>query len=83
MNLDQFTQRIHDVTDERKESYGEADKMFADIAAVWSVLYGVKITPRRAALGLAALKLLRENYSHSDDNVVDLAAYAYFSGGLE
>lgn len=83
MNLDQFTSKIHEVITERKESYGEAEKMFADIAAVWSVLYGVKITPRKAALGLAALKLLRENYSHSDDNVVDLASYGFFSGGLE
>lgn len=83
MNLDQFTEKIHEVLTERKENYGEASAMFENIAVIWSVLLGVKITPRQVALCMVALKLLRENHTHNDDNIVDLASYGYFAGGLK
>lgn len=60
----------------RQDSYGDPTDTWAEVAQVWSVLTGVEITPERAVLLMAALKLVRANRRHDFDDLADLAAYA-------
>jgi len=45
------------------------------VATVWRGLFGWDVTPRTAALALAALKIVREAHKPAADNRVDLAGY--------
>lgn len=53
------------------------ERNFARIAKVWSeILDGdIDITPAQVALMMIALKVLRESFSHQDDNLVGIVGY--------
>lgn len=67
-------QRI--VDGQRQGDYGSPEDNFARIAAMWSVLLGVEISPRKVALCMIALKLARDTHQAKRDNLVDIAGYA-------
>ena len=46
------------------------------IAAIWSVILGMHVTPRQAALCMIGVKLAREAHAPKRDNLVDIAGYA-------
>lgn len=62
---------------DRNQTYGGVEDSFAKIAAGWSALAGVTITPTKAALMMAWLKTVRasDNPAHAD-SFIDLAGYA-------
>ncbi|GER08804.1 hypothetical protein GCM10007972_24580 [Iodidimonas muriae] len=47
------------VTTVRAEEYGDAHRMHARIAAIWSAILGHAVTPHQVALCMAGLKLAR------------------------
>ncbi|TWU12879.1 hypothetical protein CA54_17050 [Symmachiella macrocystis] len=61
----------------RQEAYGDYREQSRDVAAVWSVLTGVAITPRMVPLMMAALKLVRESGKPKRDNRVDACGYLH------
>lgn len=69
------------VTVDRAATHGEADRSFAQIAALWSVRLGVEISPAEVAILLIDLKTVRAwgNPGHVD-NWVDIAGYAALGG---
>lgn len=71
------------VTVDRAATYGEAERSFAQIAAIWSVRLGVHLTPEQVALMLVDLKTVRawDNPSHAD-NWIDIAGYAACGGEI-
>ena len=63
-------------TTDRREVYGHPAEDFTRIAALWTPLLGVLITPQQVGLCMIALKLARESYGHQRDTLVDIAGYA-------
>lgn len=62
---------------QRGETYGDAAKHWADVAAMWTIISGYSITPEQAVSMMIGLKLLRlKETPHHRDSVVDIAGYA-------
>ena len=77
MNAAMLLQHAAGVIEHREGIYGPPQELFAHIAARWSLLLGVAVTPAQVALCLIDLKLARltRNPSHFD-SIVDVAGYA-------
>ncbi len=71
------------VTVDRAATHGEVEDSFGQLAALWSALLGVPVSPAQAALMMAGLKVVRAwgNPGHAD-NWMDLAGYAACGGEL-
>lgn len=69
------------VTKDRDATHGNPERSFDVIAALWSDLLEMHVTPAQVALMMAALKIARawDNPGHAD-NWVDLAGYAACGG---
>jgi hypothetical protein len=69
------------VTVDRAATHGEAERSFAQIAALWSVRLGAEVTPEQVAILLVDLKTVRAwgNPGHFD-NWIDIAGYAACGG---
>ncbi|NBT46494.1 MAG: hypothetical protein EBT07_01570 [Actinobacteria bacterium] len=66
-------QRI--ILNDRNRSYDHPLDNFERIGAIWSVIFGIKVTAEQVGLAMAGLKLARESFKHSRDNLVDGAGY--------
>jgi hypothetical protein len=64
------------VIQDRRAAYDEREQNFTRIAAVWSVVFGHKVTPEQVALCMIGMKLAREVYKPGRDNRVDICGYA-------
>jgi len=68
------------ITGDRNKSYGEPTDNFNDIAAIWSVLIGHKLTedldPGEVASMMIGMKLVRMKAQPKADNWRDTAGYA-------
>lgn len=68
-----------DVVEERMQQYGPPLDNFRDIAIMWSVMLGIGISPVDVVHCMIALKMCREKYKHSDDNLIDIAGYTHIA----
>ena len=59
----------------RQDNYDDPYRNHVRIAKLWSVVLGTAVTPQQVALCMLQLKVAREMYKHSHDNVVDMAGY--------
>lgn len=77
MNGVLLLQQAADVIEHREGIYGPPRELFAHIAARWSLVLGIEVSPVQVALCLIDLKLARlaRNPSHLD-SIVDVAGYA-------
>ena len=77
MNGAMLLQHAVDVIEHRESIYELPQELFAQLAARWSLVLGMDVTPAQVALCLIDLKLARltRNPSHLD-SVVDVAGYA-------
>jgi hypothetical protein len=64
------------VLDERDTDYGDGRLTLTRIAAVWTELLGVVITPRMVCLLMISLKVVRDSVESKADNLVDIVGYA-------
>jgi hypothetical protein len=65
------------VIEHREQMYGPAETSFATIAARWTLVLGITVTPAQVALCLIDLKLARLTHDPSHlDSIVDVAGYA-------
>jgi len=65
------------VIEHRERVYGPPSESFDAIAARWSLVLGVPVTPAQVALCLIDLKLARLSRDPSHlDSIVDVAGYA-------
>lgn len=71
------------VSRDRNATHGEPENSFAQIAAVWSALIGVPITPEQVTILLTGLKAVRawHNPGHLD-NWVDMCGYPACGGEI-
>lgn len=61
---------------DRNDAYDHPLPNHQNIATIWSVILGVKVSPRKVALCLIGLKLAREAFKPRRDNWVDIAGYS-------
>lgn len=68
------------ITGDRNKSYGEPTDNFRDIAAVWSVQLGHKLSgpiePGEVAAMMVGMKLVRMKAQPKRDNWTDIGGYA-------
>ena len=65
------------VTGSRQSDYGTPFENYRNVAAMWSVIAKVSLTPEQCCLMMAALKICRELNKSKRDNLVDGAGYFY------
>jgi hypothetical protein len=77
MNGAMLLEHAAGVIEHRERTYGPPAESFETIAARWSLVLGITVTPAQVALCLIDLKLARltRNPSHFD-SIVDVAGYA-------
>jgi hypothetical protein len=77
MNGAMLLQHAAGVIEHRERIYGPPAESFEAIAARWSLVLGITVTPAQVALCLIDLKLakLTRDPSHLD-SIVDVAGYA-------
>lgn len=68
---------------DRNDSYDHPHPNFSKIAAVWSPLFGVPVTPRMVAHAMILMKVVRDAHKAKRDNLVDIAGYARCAERLE
>ena len=71
------------ITGNRENDYGDAEKNFSDIAALWSVVIGIEVKPWQVAACMTQLKLARAIKTHDHhDSWVGMAGYVGLAGEL-
>jgi hypothetical protein len=77
MNGSMLLHHAAGVIEHREQAYGPAESTFAAIAARWSLVLGIPVTPAQVALCLIDLKLARLTRDPAHlDSIVDVAGYA-------
>ena len=77
MNGEMLLKHAAGVVANRREIYGEPERMFDQIAKRWSLVLGIEVTPAQVALCLIDLKLARLTRDPRHlDSITDVAGYA-------
>ena len=61
---------------DRQTHYGAPQENFARIARLWSVYFGMRISPADVAMAMILLKAARATKSYTRDTAVDIAGYS-------
>lgn len=69
------SEAVRIVTGDRQADYDHPRRNFARIAALWSPILGIEVTPEQVALCSVQIKIAREIHAHKRDNVVDAIGY--------
>lgn len=73
---DILTEAASLINGERAQQYGDATECFGRIAALWSALLDIVITPNDVANMMILLKVARTRDTYHRDSYVDIAGYA-------
>ena len=68
------------VDGERQAAYGPPVDHWERVAQCWSAILGTEVTAHRAALCMAAMKLVRESYRADSENRLDAHGYLDIAG---
>ena len=73
-NIFQRAEKIVNV--DRQKEYGDPYALHARVADMWNAYLGISmIKPDMVAYMMVMMKMSREYYKHSDDNLVDMMGY--------
>ena len=76
MNGPDLLRHAAGVVEKRRDEYGEPEDLFENIAARWSQVLGIRVTPEQVALCLMDLKMARLAHSPRHlDSLVDVLGY--------
>ena len=66
------------ISGQRDAQYGGPEDNFSRIAKIWSVIFGIEVTPEDVAMAMVALKVARyaSKSGFQPDTWVDIAGYA-------
>jgi hypothetical protein len=71
------------VNNDRAKDYGHVLPQFERTAKLWSALLDVTVTPEQVIQCMIALKQSRQLYRFKEDNLIDIAGYAYLLQKIE
>jgi len=73
-----LSEAAHIVTGQRDVQYGGPEENFTRIANMWSVIFGIDVTPEDVAMAMVAVKIARyaSKSGFQPDTWVDIAGYA-------
>jgi hypothetical protein len=79
--------KLEDISRDRQNNYGPAEKSFQRIAILWEAYWeckglGITITPSDVANMMALFKMSRQMGKHDFENILDGANYLCFGGGF-
>ena len=77
------TDAINLISGDRQRDYGTPTENLGRIAAMWTPLLGVEVTPKHVALCMVALKLAREVNTPKRDNIVDGIGYLLIAAEVD
>jgi hypothetical protein len=83
-----LAEALNIINGERKDTYGNPEDSFANIAEYWSVYlkkrfgYVVYLSPKDVTLMMILFKIAREQNQGKRDNLVDAAGYLGIAGDL-
>jgi hypothetical protein len=63
------------INNDRNELYDHPLDNFNRIKKGWEVIFGIEITEEQVGLAMTWVKIAREAYKHTRDNLVDGAGY--------
>ena len=76
MNGAMLLQHAAGVVDKRRSDYGAPEDLFANVAARWSQVLGIRVTAAQVALCLMDLKMARLAHDPKHlDSLVDVLGY--------
>ena len=70
------------VNGKRQDDYGPPRECLGMVSELWSVFLKRHTTPAEVAGCMILMKLVRESFSHSPDNWLDIAGYAGIGADL-
>lgn len=77
MGAVEFLADVARTVGERGEQYGDAPRLFADIACRWSAVLELEVSPSQVALCMIDVKLAWLSYDPTHaDSIRDIAGYA-------
>lgn len=69
--------RVVRILDDRQEQYGDANELYAKLAALWSARLGVTLDARMVLLMMMDMKTVRSTHQKpSQDTLDDIVGYA-------
>jgi uncharacterized protein DUF6378 len=71
----QFLQQVGEIVEERGRYYDHPLDNFTRIGKMWAPLLGEEPTLFQVYALMVGVKLAREQYQHTDDNLIDIAGY--------
>lgn len=78
--LEEAHEIVNERSEERDRRYGDFDESMDKMSKLATIMCGKEITIKDCFMLLMALKLSRESYAHTTDNLRDLCGYVQ---GLE
>lgn len=63
------------ITGDRNHTYDHPLDNFNRIARIWSVIFGIEVTEEQVGLAMVGVKIARQAYKPTRDNLVDGAGY--------
>jgi Domain of unknown function (DUF6378) len=77
MTAEQLLEQAASVVRERRHTYGQPTDLFERVAARWSQVLGITVTPAQIVLCLLDLKVARLAHDPRHlDSITDIAGYA-------
>ena len=61
---------------DRGKAYDKPLRNFERTAQIWQGILGIEVAPQQVGLCMIGVKLAREAFTHTEDNLVDMAGYA-------
>ena len=78
-----FRKTIKIISGDRHEDYGDKTTNHQNIADLWSVFLGHKVTAQQAAICMLLVKVARLTHKRTEDCYIDMAGYAAIAGEIQ
>jgi hypothetical protein len=81
LGFEERLDRVGEILADRGKTYGDSDSQYAALAARWSTVLGIPISPAQALMMLIDMKLVRAfNGAPNRDTIDDIVGYACVLG---
>ena len=71
------------ISGDRHKDYGDKTTNHQNIADLWSIFLGHKVTAQQAAICMLLVKVARLTHKRTEDCYIDIAGYAAIAGEIQ